>query len=75
MKNLYDDTISISIDRSPIVISICIFFLLHMPLKKKVKTARKGITGKMAEFAVKRYKSHRRIPDSIYDELDLNINK
>ena len=45
MKNLYDDIISISIDRSPIVTSICIFFLLHMPLKKKVKTARKKLQG------------------------------
>lgn len=31
---------------------------------------RKGITGKMAEFAAKKYKSHRRVPDSIYNELD-----
>jgi len=31
---------------------------------------RKGITGKMAEFAVKKYKSHRRVPDSIYNELE-----
>jgi len=30
---------------------------------------RKGITGKMAEFVVKKYKSHRRVPDSIYNEL------
>ena len=29
----------------------------------------------MAKFAVKNYKSHRRIPDSIYNELDLYINK
>ena len=36
---------------------------------------RKGITGKMAEFAVKKYKSHRRVPDNIYNELDLHINK
>ncbi len=36
---------------------------------------RKGITGKMAEFAVKKYKSHRRVPNSIYNELDLYINK
>ena len=33
------------------------------------------ITGKMAEFAVKKYKSHRRVPDNIYNELDLHINK
>ncbi|RHZ87480.1 hypothetical protein Glove_34g68 [Diversispora epigaea] len=31
---------------------------------------RKGITGKMAEYAVKKYKSHRRIPDTIYNELN-----
>jgi len=36
---------------------------------------RKGITSKMAEFAVKKYKSHRRVPDNIYNELDLHINK
>ena len=36
---------------------------------------RKGITGKMAEFAVKKYKSHRRVPNNIYNELDLHINK
>jgi len=36
---------------------------------------RKGITGKMAEFAAKKYKSHRRVPDSIYNELELNMNK
>ena len=29
----------------------------------------------MAEFAVKKYKSYRRVPDSIYNELDLYINK
>jgi hypothetical protein len=30
---------------------------------------RKGITGKVAEYAAKKYKSHRRVPDSIYDEI------
>lgn len=30
---------------------------------------RKGITGKLAEYAVKKYKSHRRVPDSIYNEI------
>jgi hypothetical protein len=30
---------------------------------------RKGITGKMAEFAVKNYKSHHCIPDLIYNEI------
>ena len=34
---------------------------------------RKGITGKLAEFAAKKYKSHRRIPDSIYNELNLDV--
>ena len=29
----------------------------------------------MVEFAVKKYKSHRRVPDNIYNKLDLNINK
>ncbi|RGB23939.1 hypothetical protein C1646_773791 [Rhizophagus diaphanus] len=29
----------------------------------------KGITGKMAEFTVKKYKSHHRVPDSIYNEI------
>jgi hypothetical protein len=33
---------------------------------------RKGITGKLAEFAAKKYKSHRRVPDSIYNELNLD---
>jgi hypothetical protein len=31
---------------------------------------RKGITGRMAEYAVKKYKSHRRVPDTIYNELN-----
>ena len=30
---------------------------------------RKGITGKLAEYAVKKYKSHRRVPDNIYNEI------
>jgi len=30
---------------------------------------RKGITGKVAEYAAKKYKSHRRVPDTIYDEI------
>ena len=34
---------------------------------------RKGITGKLAEFAAKKYKSYRRVPDSIYNELNLDI--
>ena len=36
---------------------------------------RKGITGKMAEFAIKKYTSHKRISDNIYNKLDLHINK
>ena len=31
---------------------------------------RKGLTGKLVEYAVKKYKSHRRIPDYIFEELD-----
>ena len=31
---------------------------------------RKGISGKLAEYAVKKYKSHRRIPDTILEELN-----
>ena len=30
---------------------------------------RKEITGKMAEFAIKKYKSHRRVPDIIYNKI------
>ena len=30
---------------------------------------RKGISEKLAEFAVKKYKPHRRIPDNIYNEI------
>ena len=26
-------------------------------------------SGKLAEFAVKKYKSHRRVPDNIYNEI------
>ena len=31
---------------------------------------RKGITGKLAEYAVKKYKSHRCIPDYVIEELN-----
>ena len=31
---------------------------------------RKGIGGKLAEYAVKKYKSHRRVPDNILEELN-----
>ena len=31
---------------------------------------RKGLSGKLVEYAVKKYKSHRRIPDSVLEELD-----
>ena len=30
---------------------------------------KKGITGKMAEFAVKKYKYHRHVPDNIYNKI------
>ena len=30
---------------------------------------RKGISEKLAEFAVKKYKSHRHVPDNIYNEI------
>ena len=31
---------------------------------------RKGLTGKVAEFANKKYKSHRQVPDMVYDEIN-----
>jgi hypothetical protein len=31
---------------------------------------RKGVTGKLAEFAVKKYKSHCHVPDTIYNEIN-----
>ena len=31
---------------------------------------RKGISGKLAEYAVKKYKGHRRIPDHVIEELN-----
>ena len=31
---------------------------------------RKGITEKTAEFANKKYKSHRQVPYTIYDEIN-----
>ena len=30
----------------------------------------KGIGGKLAEYAVKKYKSYRRIPDEVLEELN-----
>jgi hypothetical protein len=52
-----------------------------VPLLKIRKFARKtqrymsayriGLTGKQALFAVKKYKSHRRVPVSVTDELDI----
>jgi hypothetical protein len=34
-----------------------------------------GINGKLAEYAVKKYRSHRRIPDKIINELNkINFN-
>ena len=35
---------------------------------------RKGITGKLAVFAEKKYKSHRRFPDDILNQITLNNN-
>jgi len=35
---------------------------------------RKEISGKLAEYAVKKYRSHRRIPDGVIEELNrINI--
>ena len=31
---------------------------------------RKGINGKLAEYAVKKYKSHRKIPYGVVEELN-----
>ena len=31
---------------------------------------RKGLTGKLAEYAVKKYRSHRHVPDTILSEID-----
>ena len=36
--------------------------------KRYMDVYRKGLTGKLAEFAVKKYKSHRRVPNEIYNE-------
>ena len=33
---------------------------------------RKGITGKLAVFAEKIYKSHRRVPDDVLNQITLN---
>ena len=30
----------------------------------------KGISGKLAEYAIKKYRSHRRIPDEVIEELN-----
>jgi len=35
----------------------------------------KGLTGKVAEWVVKRYKSHRRIPDGIEEEIEKEFGK
>ena len=38
-------------------------------------TYKKDISGKLAEYTVKKYKSHRRIPDSVLEELNkIKIN-
>ncbi|EXX54934.1 hypothetical protein RirG_230000 [Rhizophagus irregularis DAOM 197198w] len=39
-----------------------------------VEIRRKGITGKLAVFAEKKYKSHRRVPDDILNQITLNDN-
>ncbi len=31
---------------------------------------RHGITGKLVEYAVKKYKSHRKIPENVLEELN-----
>ena len=31
---------------------------------------RKGISGKLAEYAVKKYRLHRRVPDGVIEELN-----
>ena len=31
---------------------------------------RYGITGKLAEYVVKKYKSHRKIPENVLEELN-----
>ncbi|CAG8743233.1 15205_t:CDS:1, partial [Cetraspora pellucida] len=37
---------------------------------------RKGLTGKPAEYAVKKYRSHCHVPDTILNEIDaLEFNK
>ena len=33
---------------------------------------RHGFTGKLAEYAVRKYKSHRRIPENAWEELRTN---
>jgi len=39
---------------------------------KYMECYRKGLTVLQAEYALKRYKSHRRIPDNIMEEIDRN---
>jgi hypothetical protein len=36
---------------------------------------RKGIDGKLVEYAVKKYKSHRRIPEGVLEELNKLTNE
>jgi len=36
---------------------------------------RKGISGKLVEYAVKKYKSHRRIPEDVLEKLNRFINE
>ena len=36
---------------------------------------RHGVTGKLAEYAAKKYKSHRRIPENVWEELRTNYRR
>ena len=40
---------------------------------KYMECYRKGLSVKQAEYAVKKYKSHRKIPDTILTDLDILI--
>jgi len=33
---------------------------------------RKGLTGKAAEHAARKYRSHRRVPDSVFNDININ---
>lgn len=36
---------------------------------KYIDIYNKGVTGKLAEFAAKKYKSHRHVSDEVYNEI------